>query len=283
MLAGGAGADQLNGSVGIDTADYSASAAGVTVNLRTNTATGGDAQGDRFDSIENLIGTAQRDVMTGNGAANRIEGRGGSDELFGGGNDDTLLGGVGSDRLFGEAGNDTLEGGFGTDRLDGGAGRDTLRGDAGNDVLLGGADGDRLEGGADQDSLLGEAGDDTMLGGVGDDVLTGGAGVDLMTGGAGADAFVFVSAADSPNALNAVDRITDFQHGVDELDFSQITTTAPDGAFHLVQIGGGAGTMTVVQQGGNTFVTGHVDGDGIADIVVRIDGLVTLNAGDFIL
>ena len=53
-LIGGAGADSLTGSSGTDTADYSASAAGVTVNLTTNTGTGGDAEGDRYGSIEIL-------------------------------------------------------------------------------------------------------------------------------------------------------------------------------------------------------------------------------------
>jgi hypothetical protein len=37
------------------------------------------------------------------------------------------------------------------------------------------------------------------------------------------------------------------------------------------------------QSGGNTFVEAHVDSDGIADFVLRLDGLHTLGADDFIL
>jgi hypothetical protein len=44
---GGAGADTLRqAAAATDTADYSASASAVTVNLATNVNTGGDAQGD---------------------------------------------------------------------------------------------------------------------------------------------------------------------------------------------------------------------------------------------
>src|SRR6185436_13242297 len=45
-LAGGGGADILDGGAGTDTADYSTSGAGVTVNLATGAASGGDAAGD---------------------------------------------------------------------------------------------------------------------------------------------------------------------------------------------------------------------------------------------
>ncbi|MGO4843908.1 protease, partial [Rhizobiaceae sp. 2RAB30] len=46
ILAGLGGADQLIGGAGTDTADYSASASGVTVDLDAGTGLGGDAQGD---------------------------------------------------------------------------------------------------------------------------------------------------------------------------------------------------------------------------------------------
>ena len=65
VLAGGLGADALDGGAGNDTADYTASSAAVTVNLATNTATGGDAQGDTFTSIENLTGSTFADLLTG--------------------------------------------------------------------------------------------------------------------------------------------------------------------------------------------------------------------------
>ena len=73
-LIGGAGADTLDGGEGTDTAAYTGSASAVTVNLGTSTATGGDAQGDTFTSIENLSGSAFEDTLTGDAGNNILEG-----------------------------------------------------------------------------------------------------------------------------------------------------------------------------------------------------------------
>ena len=105
-LRGGAGADSLNGDADIDTASYSSSAARVRVNLATNSGLDADAQGDTFDSIENLIGSAFNDVLTGNTAANAVSGGAGADTLNGNGGGDTLFGGLGLDTLTGGGGND---------------------------------------------------------------------------------------------------------------------------------------------------------------------------------
>ena len=77
FLVGGAGADTLGGGVGNDTADYSASALGVTVNLATGLGSGGDAQGDALVSIENVIGSAFNDVIVGkaNATSERVRRR----------------------------------------------------------------------------------------------------------------------------------------------------------------------------------------------------------------
>ena len=114
-LIGGRGADSLIGGAGIDTVSYARSDAGVTVSLALNTlpvgspgATGGDAFGDKFDGIENLIGSDFDDSLTGDGQAN------------------SLAGGAGNDRLVGGDGADTFDGGTGNDTFEGGAGSDTL-------------------------------------------------------------------------------------------------------------------------------------------------------------
>lgn len=72
-------------------------------------------EGDTRSLIENAIGGAGNDRISGNQAANTLRGAAG---------DDHLLGLAGADRLFGEAGDDILEGGAGNDLLDGGAGFD---------------------------------------------------------------------------------------------------------------------------------------------------------------
>ena len=74
-IAGGAGADTLDGGTGIDTVDYSASSAGVTVNLtNTGAQSGGDAAGDVLANFENVTGSAYADVLTGDAHANMISG-----------------------------------------------------------------------------------------------------------------------------------------------------------------------------------------------------------------
>src|SRR5262245_49121310 len=57
FLNGGAGADILNGGWGNDTAHYLESPVGVTVYLLWDYASGGDAEGDKLYSIENIEGS----------------------------------------------------------------------------------------------------------------------------------------------------------------------------------------------------------------------------------
>jgi glucose/arabinose dehydrogenase len=79
LLDGGAGADVLNGGPGSDTATYAASPAGVIVNLVTSHGSGGDAEGDLLNGVENLIGSALADRLTGDGSTNVFTGGAGSD------------------------------------------------------------------------------------------------------------------------------------------------------------------------------------------------------------
>jgi hypothetical protein len=71
---------------------------------------------DSFTSIENVLGSAFADLLTGNGGANGLLGGNGNDELRGLGGTDRLEGGAGADKLTGGAGTDTLIGGSGSDR-----------------------------------------------------------------------------------------------------------------------------------------------------------------------
>ena len=96
-LTGGPGADSLVGGSGSDTADYTGSAAAVTVNLATGTGTGGDAQGDTLSSIENVSGSSFGDTLTGSNASNVMIGGAGSDTIDGGTGNDLLTGGAGDD------------------------------------------------------------------------------------------------------------------------------------------------------------------------------------------
>jgi Ca2+-binding RTX toxin-like protein len=91
-LIGGAGKDVLVGGAGLDYASYSDSISGVTVNLSDATRNTGDARGDRFDTIEGLIGSAQNDNLTGDTQNNTIFGGSGDDVIDGAGGDDLLWG-----------------------------------------------------------------------------------------------------------------------------------------------------------------------------------------------
>ena len=125
-LYGGGGSDTLDGGDGADTAHYTESDAGVTINLATGVSSGGHAQGDTLISIAGLAGSDYADTLTGNAFANLLIGHGGND---------TLIGGDGGDHLHGEAGNDTLHGDDGNDWLYGDGGNDTLHGGSGSDVF----------------------------------------------------------------------------------------------------------------------------------------------------
>lgn len=115
VLGGGAGADILDGGSGVDTATYASAKSGLVIDLSNPSAGTGDAMGDIFVSVENVIGSRFADTITGDAAENSLYGSGGNDTLFGLDGDDHLSGGFEDDRLVGGAGNDTLLGGSGHD------------------------------------------------------------------------------------------------------------------------------------------------------------------------
>lgn len=134
-ISGGAGADTLTGGAGVDTAGYENSAAAVTVNLGTNVNTGGDAQGDKLYTIENVEGSNYNDKLTGNSSNNVLTGGFGNDSLYGGAGNDTLYGGYASETGL-------LESSDAQNVLDGGTGNDHLHANMGTNLLTGGAGAD---------------------------------------------------------------------------------------------------------------------------------------------
>ncbi|WP_420546824.1 Ig-like domain-containing protein [Curvivirga sp.] len=195
ILIGLNGADYLFGETGADTADYSSSGSAVTVDLTKGTGSGGHAEGDVLNSIENLIGSSKADTLRGDDADNVFAGGAGGDNLTGGEGNDTLdyatsSAGVsinlsdnstsggdaagdiisGFENVIGSDHDDTLSGDDSVNKLEGGAGEDTLTGLAGADILSGGAGNDTIEAGADQDHVEGGAGADILDGG--DDIDT---------------------------------------------------------------------------------------------------------------
>ncbi|CUW39588.1 protein of unknown function (RTX toxins and related Ca2+-binding proteins 343-2320) [Magnetospirillum sp. XM-1] len=285
VLTGGAGADTLAGGTGSDTVDYSASGAGVTVNLALATAqvSGGDAGGDMLSGIENLTGSAQADVLTGDANANLLQGGAGADTLDGAAGNDVLRGGAGADTLIGGAGTDSVtysdssagvavslslstaqSGGdaegdvlSGIEYLTGSALADTLTGDANANLLDGGAGNDVIDGGAGNDQLVGGAGADTLMGGVGIDLAnyssaTIAVTVDLSTGaGTGGDA--------QGDVLSGIENLTGGTGG--DVLTGDGAANVLDGGTGNDTLSGGAGADTLVGGAGNDVLDGGADND----------------------
>ncbi|MGO4129096.1 calcium-binding protein [Inquilinus sp. YAF38] len=218
LLVGGAGADVLDGGASLDTASYTASTAGVTVDLSTGAGMGGDAQGDTFISVEYLIGSAADDVLTATSGTFGLYGGDGNDILNGQAGIVSLSGEDGNDvvsghgYLYGDDGDDILRGGSGGDQLDGGAGVDLVSYSASGGAVqvnlgtgkgfLGDSAGDTLisieniEGSQGNDILKDSAGDNILNGNGGDDIFFSGDGNDIFNGGTGFDTLSFYYTTD---------------------------------------------------------------------------------------
>lgn len=253
-LRPGAGIEDAFGGGGVDTLDFSGSAA-VKLALDNSIAAMGDAADDIYNSFENITGS-----------------RLGSDELIGDQAANTIVGLGGSDRLIGQAGDDFLDGGFGNDRMDGGTGNDTLIDESGSDTLVG------------------NFGVDTIRAGEGNDFITGGPDRDVMTGGTGSDRFIFQVRDFVGINQSTPDRITDFRSSErDIIDLAGVDASSAvtgDQAFTFIGTGpftNVAGQLRFQQIAGTTFVYGDTNGDGASDFTIALDGALTLTAADFVL
>jgi Ca2+-binding RTX toxin-like protein len=284
ILSGGAGADVLAGGGGNDTATYANSSAGVTINIEAGTATGGDATGDTFTSIENLTGSAQNDTLTGDGNANILTGGAGNDTLSGGGGNDELNGGVGADVLIGGAGTSdvatygtssaavsidlqagTASGGDATgDSL---IGIEDLTGSSLGDALLGDATANVIRGSGGNDVMAGRDGDDTLIGGEGSDWISGGSGANTLIGGTGDETYIVDGVGDTviENAGEGTDGVWTsllsftLSANVENLVFAGTGNFSGTGNDLNNLIFGGSGNDALVGGAGNDALAG---GDG---------------------
>ncbi len=276
-LIGGAGGDTINGGGGTDTASYATAAAGVFATQNFGFLNTGDAAGDSFTSIENMLGSSFDDILGGNDVANTINGGSGSgaDWLFGFAGDDTLVGGAGDDTLNGGAGADSLDGGADFDFASykilgsapvnaslttpgantGDAAGDTytsiegLKGTDFNDTLEGDGAANTLIGHQGNDSLLGLSGDDSLVGGGGADTLEGGLGSDTLSGNNGDDTFVY-------DLGDGADTITGFVAGAASDDVLDLGIGAAFDTFSEVQAATTqVGPDAVIDFGGGDTIT----------------------------
>ncbi len=245
IFIGSSDQSSYDGLDGVDTVDYSASVGAVRVDLEAGAGTSGDADGDSYISIENIIGTDDASAR------------------------DYIWGDAGDNHIQGMAGHDLLEGGDGADIIDGGDGWDYaryIRSDAGININLetgvntgGDAEGDVLLNieavvASDyNDTLRGGDNDDYLKGEDGDDILTGGLGRDLLYGGDGADTFVF----EAISAFDRVDMIRDFDISEgDVINIADLLSGYDDLTDAITDF------VQLTQNGSNTDVQINVAGDG---------------------
>ena len=199
----------------------------------------------------------------------------------------TVTGNLVDNRLGGFAGNDTLFGGVGNDTLRGDSGSDSVLGGDGEDSLRGGSGADTLSGGDGDDTLWGDVSGDRLLGDDGEDVLVGGAGRDTLFGGADADSFVFRAVADS-GVLVLRDIIVGFEAGLDVIDLTRMdanTVLNGNQAFAFIgtlAFGLVAGQLRVLA-GPNSVLQADVNGDGVADFELQMNGIATVSVNDILL
>ena len=261
VLEGRAGGDTLDGAAGNDTAAYTGSDASVNVNLSDGTATGGHAEGDTLNNIENLTGSDYDDTLTGDVGNNVLEGGAGADALDGSGGKDTASYAASNAAVTIDLSDGTYTGGH--------AAGDTfisienLLGSRYPDVLTGDVSANRLDGGPSNDRLEGRAGTDTLVGGPGLDTAsytasTAAVTVNLLEGTAtGGDAM--------GDSLTSIENLTGSGHD---------DSLTGDAGNNVLEGGAGADTL----DGGEGIDTASYSGSA-SRVDVRLSGTV-VNHGD---
>jgi Ca2+-binding RTX toxin-like protein len=272
ILEGGAGADQLFGSAGADTASYAGSSAGVYVDLTTGEAFGGDAEGDVFDSIENLRGSKLADQLKGGAGLNRLEGLAGDDWLVATAGADIFDGGEGKDFV------DYSEATSGVSLSLGGYTATALTTGYGSGGLAAGHSYVGVEG------VVGSAYADTLYGGDGDQTFVGGAGNDSLAGGAGADTYVLNRGDGSDVVTEDANGWNTFSLGED-VKFSDLWIGASGGTGGYLDVGirGTSDQIRMVSNFGAYPIAGNnklksIDLNGASQL--DIGGLSYAMAGD---
>jgi serralysin len=239
IFLGRGGTDSFDGGVGYDTVSYSISPVGIVVNLLFPLGNGGDAAGETYVSIEQVLGSQHADTLVGDSGNNVFAGLGGDDVFLGRGGADAFNGGNGSDAVS----YTTAPAGVGVDLLL--PGNNT--GDALGDTFL---LVENIFGSHHGDVLAGDYGANRIYGLGGNDTISGRGSADVLFGGAGSDTFIVAPGTQS-------DTIADFTAGLDLLrliGFADITTLSA-----LQAAGADAGPdSTYALGGGDTLILlGH--------------------------
>jgi serralysin len=147
-----------------------------------------------------------------------------------------------------------------------------------------------LIGSSGSDTYTGTRFSDRIKGGAGSDKLTGGAGADDLWGGEGTDTFIFKSVGESTVKSSGRDTIFDFSvQQKDKIHLSSIDANALKGgnqAFEFIGIrafSGEAGELQYRKAASDTYVSGDVNGDKIADFTIHFDDAIDFSQSYFVL
>ncbi len=281
VIIGGLGADNLQGGGGADTFIYQSG--DELDGIETINGGGGDEDtitfvvnvDNSFTFIDANVTGIERLVFTANELVGFKAGVLGS----GPGQIDTVVGSANNNALTIIGPNTDLSGVTFSNWL-GVFGGDVVR-------IIGDFDDETIIGSDVTDEIIGLSGSDTIDGGGSADILLGSLGQDFLTGGAGADIFVYEAVNDSATG-GSRDRILDFNQGTDTIRLSDMDakTGGGDNAFVFIAeldfSDGQAGRLRYFHNiAGNTIIEGEVNGDGIADFSIQINGQVNLAGADF--
>ncbi|MET0271347.1 MAG: calcium-binding protein, partial [Sphingomonas sp.] len=313
QIGSSAGIDAIDGGDGID--QIMATANNVTIGGLGLTSIeqvsaagfsgvkiGGTSAGDLLDfRAINLVGIVSIDANAGDDV---IHGSNGSDVILAGGGNDGLFGHDGDDvfQVASSAGVDGFDGGGGYDRIVainnnvsinpfGLSGIEEISANGLSGVaLLGDGNANILDFSAI--ALIGVAingggGNDAITGSADADVIIGGSGGDSLRGGGGADIFDYNSTSES--RTTAIDRILDFEQGVDRFDLSTIDANSKvsgNQAFTFIgsaAFSGVAGQMRFEAGATSTSIFVDTDGNRSVDMEIRLDGHIEIFTADVIL
>ncbi|KQW82611.1 beta strand repeat-containing protein [Brevundimonas sp. Root1279] len=290
-LVGGGGNDALDGGDGEDTADYSGSTGGVHIRLNGGFGSDGEGGTDTLTNIENLIGSANNDILIGAAGGNLLSGGAGSDVLIGLDGDDLLVGGAGAaNQLQGGQGDDTyfVEANDTVVELEN-QGHDRIFTSRNNMTLVANVEELHFTG-AGPFTGIGNDLDNTIVGGVFDDTLVGGFGNDILNGGTGGSDTVSYAATGLAVFVNLANNIAAGFLGTDTLISIEnvIGSSSNDviaGDANANRLSGGAGDDFLTGRGGNDVLQGGLGVDTVdyqdaaSGVVVRLD-LSTAQDGD---
>jgi Ca2+-binding RTX toxin-like protein len=277
------------------------------LSLGTENGTLAGTARDTLISIENLEGSAHKDVLTGDAASNRLVGLAGSDILDGGAGADTMIGGVGGDYYvvddpgdvlteLADEGVDTVKTTFASYALAAnfenlvftGAGAFSGVGNELYNLIIGGDANDTLVGDAGRDTLIGGAGDDRLVGGLDFDRMEGGVGDDTYVLDLGAEIVVETLSLSEGGGVDTVESLKRYTLGDNLENLVLIGTSSIAGtgnsAANVITgnignntLDGGAGADTMNGMGGKDLYVV----DDVGDVVSEVDPGTGADAGGY--